>query len=470
MWAVIEGDCIAKMSEVGDDQFDSIVTDPPYGLEFMGKAWDKYTPGEFQHWCEQWAREALRILKPGGYLVAFGGTRTYHRLAAGIEDAGFEIRDSLHWIYGSGFPKSMDVSKAIDKVAGAERKPSGVPTSLACEFVRRGEPCKGHGDGIETSQSGSTIHALPTAPATAAKQWAGWGTALKPSHEPIILARKPLSNKTVAANVLEHGTGGLNIDGCRVAGKPWTAHDATGLSSVKFFTEGETPVIHKEPHGEGRWPPNMLLTHTPWCVPTGETRKVRTAYRPDNVEVGSPDKDVYGKGLNQRMSPAHGDPDGTETLTVWECTDDCPVAEMDRQSGTLTSGTGAVKRATAKGHSSSSIGVESRPTGTPMISYGDTGGASRFFPCFRYQAKASKKERPPVDGVSHPTVKPLALMRWLVKLVTPPGGTVADLFAGTGPVAEAAELEGFDCVLFEREPEYVELINLRMRKYQEDAA
>jgi hypothetical protein len=233
---LINNDCIVAMKEMPENSVDAIVTDPPYGLEFMGKEWDapwknaevvsttsksangifhdkgfdsgiRYSRGhtemrEFQKWCELWAIEALRVLKPGGHLLAFSGSRTYHRMTCAIEDAGFEIRDQIMWVYGSGFPKSHNVSKAIDKEAGAEREVIRVlPSSRA-----------------KASDSGFMMaEKLETAPSTdAAKQWQGWGTALKPAHEPIVLARKPLIG-TVANNVLTFGTGGLNIDGTRVA-------------------------------------------------------------------------------------------------------------------------------------------------------------------------------------------------------------------------------------------------------------
>jgi hypothetical protein len=256
---LINNDCIVAMKEMPENSVDAIVTDPPYGLEFMGKEWDapwknaevvsttsksangifhdkgfdsgiRYSRGhtemrEFQKWCELWAIEALRVLKPGGHLLAFSGSRTYHRMTCAIEDAGFEIRDQIMWVYGSGFPKSHNVSKAIDKEAGAEREVIRVlPSSRA-----------------KASDSGFMMaEKLETAPSTsAAKQWDGWGTALKPAHEPIVLARKPLIG-TVANNVLTFGTGGLNIDGSRVG-----SEEMGGLSNPKF-PSGDSIVGRKE--------------------------------------------------------------------------------------------------------------------------------------------------------------------------------------------------------------------------------
>jgi site-specific DNA-methyltransferase (adenine-specific) len=423
----IQGDCIKVLKGFADDTFDSVVTDPPYGLEFMGKDWDspklwrnydndddrayrsegrsapKFSTSRptfkagyaFQAWCEDWAAECLRVLKPGGYLVAFGGTRTYHRLACAIEDAGFEIRDSLHWIYGSGFPKSRDISKAIDSEAGAVREVIG-------HRKPEGSAIAGNAAPDNTGSHIWTGELRPKQPATEdAAHWQGWGTALKPAHEPIVLARKPLSEKTVAANVLKFGTGGLNIDGCRVVSEPnrksgWSVSGSKASDNACM----ENPNRTREPKPDnpnGRWPPNVIL--------------------------------------------------GNEA-----------IAEMDRQSGNL-SPCGGPKR-TDNGEDSM-FGI-----GQPGYVYKDTGGASRFFPCFRYNAKASKKERPVVDGIpAHPTVKPVALMRWLAKLVTPPGGCVLDPFAGTGTTAEACQLEGFDCVLIEQNPDSIRHTEKRMEKY-----
>src|SRR5699024_10569877 len=196
------GDCIQVMNATPPESVVAIVTDPPYGLGFMGRKWDSLPPSL------EWAEACYRVLKPGGHIAAFGGTRTWHRLAVAIEDAGFEMRDSLAWLYGSGFPKSHDVGKAIDKLAGAEREVVG-----AGKYAARGRRTDNAVYGQATESSGEVI----TAPATPeAQQWDGWGTALKPAFEPIVLARKPLAEKTVARNVLAHGTGAINVDACRI--------------------------------------------------------------------------------------------------------------------------------------------------------------------------------------------------------------------------------------------------------------
>jgi site-specific DNA-methyltransferase (adenine-specific) len=450
---LLRGECIAVMRSLPADSVDAVVTDPPYGLEFMGKGWDapwadtdinadagfkggglsqtrnlpSFTGSTnpkclackgtqrgrrdgtakvavclcpdggrfpnvrgvemraFQHWCEQWAREALRVLKPGGYLLAFGGSRTWHRLAAGIEDAGFEMRDSIAWLYGSGFPKSLDVSKAIDKAAGAER--------------RETSRVKGAGIGGGSTFTddnwkgiGAESFAKQDAPATPdAERWQGWGTALKPAFEPVVVARKPLGAKTVAANVLAHGTGALNIDATRVASGDAFGGGARGASGFATGYSGDGWAAGSD---AGRWPANVML-------------------------------------------------------------DESQAAALDAQSGTTTSQSGDRRAANSGG-----VGFTHGGGEVPRMGHLDTGGASRFF----YVAKAPKSERPVVDGVAHPTVKPLALMRYLCRLVTQPGGLVLDPFAGSGTTLEAAHLEGFEAIGVEMTPDYWPLIDARIAR------
>lgn len=387
-----------------DNSVDAVITDPPYELAFMGRAWDTsgiaFNPAV-------WA-QCLRILKPGGHLLAFGGSRTWHRLAAAIEDAGFEIRDSIAWLYGSGFPKSLDVSKAIDKAAGAEREVVGTHHR------------HGGGSAVSGSMLGSlgTDSELPlTAPATvAAKRWQGWGTALKPSFEPIVVARKPLAG-TVAANVLEYGTGALNIDACRIP-----TGDKLGGGST---TRGQQM--------KDGW-------HRPW--------------------MDDPDM-VAANAERSRASVAR-----SEELGRWPTNvvlDKHQAEALDRQTGVLHPGTmraGTERQPRAGG---TIYGADTR-TFAAADTYGDSGGASRFFPVFRYEAKAPTSERPNADGVQHPTVKPLDLMRWLVRLVTPVGAVVLEPFAGSGTTAEACILEDRRCIAIEREAEYLPLIVSRLRK------
>ena len=376
------GDCRDVLKTLPDASVDAVVTDPPYELGFMGRKWDN---GGIAYDATLWA-EVLRVLKPGGHLLSFGGTRTWHRLACAIEDVGFEVRDSIAWMYGSGFPKSLDVSKAIEKAAGAEREVVG----------ERKQRANGEGSSVPMNASAGNVELL-TAPATdAAKQWQGWGTALKPAFEPVVVARKPLIG-TVAENVLTHGTGALNVDASRIA------HDSESAAWVEKWSGHEG---HPEQPGwgsmgqkfggsdKGRWPANVIL-------------------------------------------------------------DEWQAAELDAMSGVTSSPT-KVTRGPDRNPSSFGLRTETEYADC----YGDSGGASRFF----YTAKADSNERPRVEGVAHPTVKPLDLMRYLVRLITPPGGTVLEPFAGSGTTLEACIVEGFKCIGVEMTDEYLPLIVWRVTK------
>ena len=458
-YKIIEGDCIEQMRKLEESSIDAIVTDPPYGLEFMGKEWDKFKdkkgkkskakfPGQtktwtgkegsgiglaaprfgtqsrkdlhaFQDWTEEWAIEALRVLKPGGHLLAFGGSRTYHRLASAVEDAGFEIRDQIMWLYGSGFPKSLNVSKAIDKHGGYphlakkigaaikearekrglsmsecdklycggttnwswyEGRPTGqrapdsntfkmisndwpelakladVVKEAAREVVGKSKNKSGIGNAVEGHYTVGGTRAEQydlTAPATEqAHKWDGWGTALKPAHEPIVVARKPLIG-TVAANVLEHGTGAINIEASRVEGQ-WGGSSKRINSPETKQVYGTYNKVETQQHDQGRWPANIIL--------------------------------------DEEASKQLGEP-------------------------------------------------------------------SRFFYC----PKAGKKERNAgLDKNTHPTVKPIELMRYLCRLVTPPGGTILDPFLGSGSTGCAAIEEGFEFIGIERDKEYVAICQARL--------
>lgn len=405
---ILHGDCLAVLRTIPDCSVDSIVTDPPYGLNFMGRKWDYDVPG-----VDVWA-ECLRVLKPGGHLLAFAGTRTQHRMAMRIEDAGFEIRDMIAWVYGSGFPKSLDVSKAIDKAAGAEREVVGK--------LRTNVGIQGGNFSSKSAQGEVYI----TAPATeAAQQWQGWGTALKPALEPITLARKPLFG-TVAANVLEHGTGALNIDGCRVA-------------------------------------------------PTGESRP----------RIGEPSQDrryIESGGTDFAAIPGTrgGDPAGRWPANLMHDGSDEVLQAFPHSHGQKASVTGAEPSNTLRAVYDGLAGDRS-----PMAPRGDTGSSARFFYC----AKASRADRnegtasgdsPAVatsatmrerenanwqqrNGNHHPTVKPTELMAYLCRLVTPPGGLVLDPFMGSGSTGKAAIREGFRFTGIERESEYVEIARKRIQ-------
>ena len=247
---ILEGDCLDVLKTLDDESIDSIVTDPPYGLAFMGKRWDYDVPS-----VEVW-QECLRVLKPGGYLLAFAGTRTQHRMCVRIEDAGFEIRDMIAWVYGSGFPKSHDVSKAIDRAAGAEREVVA-PRRWAGRMPNGGALGRMNDDSW-VAKTDDEIGG-ETAPATdAARQWHGWGTALKPALEPITVARKPLVG-TVADNVMRYGTGAINVDGCRVGTETWTRKGgdvSTPYGNDRTWSTSKTPDINRT--ATGRWPANLI--------------------------------------------------------------------------------------------------------------------------------------------------------------------------------------------------------------------
>ena len=507
------GDCLEVLRSLDDNSVDSVVSDPPYGLSntkpaqvadvlaawvtgeteavpakkggFMGKDWDSFVPPP-----AVWA-ECLRVLKPGGHMAVFAGARTQDLMGLSIRLAGFEIRDTLGWIYGSGFPKSMDISKAIDKrrderheealkvtkVIAERAKELGISrrdinlkingadnsggsaqswTTISSagahkprvpewdqwvrlrEFLnfndpvldaevwrlngRKGTPGEAwekrevvgvRTTGIGTGKGGTAFigdsdNRDVTAPATdAARQWSGWGTALKPAIEPIILARKPLDG-TVAANVLAHGVGGLNIDECRV-GTTGGGNSCKGGDNCHCFEKNEIYGATKRPvqsdETKGRFPANVLL-------------------------------------------------------------DEHAAKEMDEQSGVLDArGNKGPSKATYTG--GGAVTFPNLAGGNFPFSYDAGGGASRFFPVFKYQAKAPKKERPVIereDGskVQHPTVKPVALMSWLVTLITPEGGTTLDPFAGTGTTLQAARDKGFAAIGVEQDEEYIALIEQRL--------
>ena len=468
-----------------DCSVDAVVTDPPYGLSFMGKKWDYDVPS-----VEVWA-ECLRVLKPGGHLLAFAGTRTQHRMAVRIEDAGFEIRDMIAWVYGSGFPKSLDVSKAIDKRGGAQvawfgpwfrkwreqnnvsqkqvaalfpsktggltgcvanwelgfnmptpeqfnliRNKFGLPFDSIDEAEREVVGQKRTGDPVAwyaEAQRGDGIVDI-TSPATdAAKQWQGWGTALKPALEPITVARKPLIG-TVAENVLQHGTGAINVDGARV-GFVSDADRKESTAKNQHADFGTKPLTNNNVYGDysmiqptnynptGRWPANFIH-------------------------------------------------DGSEEVVG---------LFPDTKSGVAVRSNSGGK----------TFGGDNRKPPMQDMGYGDSGSAARFFYC----AKASKADRDagcegldakkagamsgietrdgkptnhPMRTNHHPTVKPTDLMRYLCRLVTPPGGVVLDPFMGSGSTGKAAALEGFNFIGIEREAEYVAIAQARINHVTND--
>jgi DNA modification methylase len=701
------------MRTLPDSSVDSVCCDPPYGLGFMGKDWDnaaalhrppsaaagdtplaRFRTGKgpaavtfdgiaFQAWCQQWAAECLRVLKPGGHLLAFGGTRTWHRLACAVEDAGFEIRDSLAWMHGQGFPKSQNVSKALagkgicrcdvgqledgdDDLRGVREGVSDLPPDAASSEVtdllatvqrpssrsavgavrgsgsenarplrpalRGGQPSlEGRGDaqaaegqlhggqvrplssGVPGDGSSGRLHhgassgdgsvggplsaavgsGEPQGPQPSEQRtvksgavpverrpqtWGGWpvcgrcsqpvvpdglGTAMKPAFEPVVVARKPLVG-TVANNVLAHGTGALNVDACRIEGPP---------SGLKPYTRSTTPEVYalgmaKEgrdvtftDHPAGRWPANVVLDQSQADALDQQSGTLTSgALRPYTAAAG---ERVYGHSLDGRerdkdytsaantggasrffkvvsstleTCPLHGDASTTAANTsagkrAANITDSSPTAgsgnrQTDPSQADTTSTTETTTHSTTTSPTSHSSAPKSTETttdetarttrssaasstdtandvntschcpssqsGEPEPSRATAANANattsangerltestttpicvpidRLDARFRYVAKAPKKERPNVDGTSHPTVKPLTLMRWLVRLVTPPGGTVLEPFAGSGTTVEACVLEGFHCIAIEREADYLPLIEARLARHREPA-
>ena len=397
-------DCMDLMREMPDNSVDSIVTDPPYGLKFMGKKWDSAVPG-----TPVWA-ECLRVLKPGGHLLAFAGTRTQHRMASAIEDAGFEIRDMIAWVYGSGFPKSLDVGKAIDREAGAKR---GV--------IGKRKTFKGQGNSEYDQLSGSDLtEVFVTAPATeAARQWNGWGTALKPALEPITLARKPFPG-TVAANVQEHGTGAINVDGCRV-GTNGETPSGSGKHSKGVFCPHSGSPQQEGPNitpPEGRWPANLIHDGSEEVAALFPETKSGDL---NQASVKASDR-IYGGGFgNGKTCPKEFKRNSGSAARFFYC---AKASKADRDEGVA--------------------GV----AGVAGCTWGEGIGSASG-------AAVTRRN-------NHPTVKPTALMRYLCRLVTPPGGLVLDPFMGSGSTGKAAMLECFRFTGAEMSPEYFEIAKTRI--------
>jgi DNA modification methylase len=504
------GDALDVLPTLADNSIDAVVCDPPYALAnlhpdvvidalahwlagdrayiptgragFMGAAWDGFVPPP-----AAWD-ECLRVLKPGGHLLAFAAPRTADLMGLSIRLAGFEIRDGISWIYGQGFPKGVDIAKAIDKrrddhadicrvtswladkaeargisrqaidahmgtadMAGwwTSRIPRrcAMPTPNQWEALRgligfddamdaeaqrlnarkgeigeawKGAEVIGEHAGDTPGPAGGRFSArdrlIRAAGSTEAAAWQGWNTQLKPAHEPVIVARKSTGFNTTVANVLEHGTGALNIGACRTEVHDGAyARNASGDRGHADNRDRQIGFQQTAGHTSdlGRWPTNVVFSHGEQCA-------------------GS-------------------------------CVSGCPIMELDAQSGVLTSGANPARRGSAK--FPNTYGEFEGDRECVPARGADSGSASRFFPTFRYQAKAPASERPMLaDGTQHVTTKPLELMRFLVRLVTPPGGTVLDPFAGSGTTLEAAILEGFTAIGIEREPQYADLCVARLSK------
>lgn len=451
---LIQGDCIEAMKEMPEASVDSLVLDPPAAISFMGRSWDSDRGGRRQWvaWFSEVMSEALRVAKPGAHAFVWALPRTSHWTAWALEDAGWEIREVVHHLFGSGFPKSKNLGN-------------------------------------------------------------GFGTALKPAAENWILCRAPLSEKSVTANFEKHGTGVLNIDSARIQSPVGSdgrkdGGNSLGVSKVAYgeWTGEYNGASEKHPesarhHAQGRWPANLVLSHSPECQRVGVKRVagspksyVRNA---DGVNNG-----IYGEGMGERagkFSKNYADPDGFETTEAWECARDeagnyiCPVALLDEQSGTTPRG-GKPRLKERNGNTPVDYGISARPEYQPYPdTMAGTSGASRFFktfegePGFFYCAKSSRSERnsftkslPRTKNQrkryqqdrsgrwlkrvinTHPTVKPLKLLSYLVKLVTPPGGTCLDPFAGSGTTGVACIKEGFDFIGIEQDAAYLEIAERRI--------
>lgn len=422
---VINGEVPDVFEQFEDNSFHAVVTDPPYALGesnnggkiegFMGSEWDSFSSKkQYQLWTEEWSKEVMRILKPGGHMLVFSGDTTYHRMASGIEDAGFDYRSMLAYLYGGGFPKGQNIEKQIDKKLGKEdereitgeyQPPNGAtrnPDKYGDKFDDVYYDYHGRDESV-------------TAPASdLAKKFEGFNSQLKPSLEPIALARNPLGEDTIAENVMEYGTGGLNIDACRIStDEEWEGSempDANEGVALEGSVSGELNQQSSGSHEEGRYPANLALSHSEECSEEG-------------------------------------------------CVEDCPVAMLDEQSGVSSSHKNT--ESDGRNHAHNDIYGEGSGWGNhnPKNSYNGEGGASRFF----YTSKASKSERT-ADGKvenNHPTVKNLSLMEWLVKMVTAEGQEVLDPFLGSGTTLIAAENTGRICTGIEQSEEYCELARER---------
>ena len=662
---LINGDCIEELKKLPDNSVDSIVTDPPYGLGFMNKEWDSpekhrklverekqrsverkkkgtsptaapfttsVQPGLaikgakegkwFQDWCELWATECLRVLKPGGHILSFGGTRTYHRMAVAIEDAGFEIRDCIFWCYGSGFPKSLNVGKSLEsKLRNGSSRYSGKKMETEDEVGIPGSQWQEAADRTMKDDtpgwSGKTVKVENPL----AKKWEGWGTALKPAVEPVVLGRKPLSEKTIVDNVLKHGTGGINIDDSRVSsGGDYSnrnSYEDRKTISSSFQSGGQ---MKSDPHSSGRFPANLILECICEDVIEGKeevaknidfkaekqsdmgwgTKKCITKPQKSNYNIHTnPDCPCYvldeqsgitkgsgkptitkagiGAGLlgqydgrktmptakdidvirnigdnggasrffkeipkgrfpanlilecicdevvegKAKGSPGHwsktetkgyGDFGGgsssyegvgvkDDMKTIIHTNPDCPCFVLDEQSGNRK-GWADQKHNSFNPYGGNALNQSNTERDGLHKGYNDNGGASRYFKEIEgdrifYTAKASKSERnnglegfeeAPIKGRDagqdirsvpykqrttpiknpHPTVKPVKLMRYLIKLITPPNGTVLDPFMGSGTTGVAAKLEGFNFVGIEKEKEYIKIAEARIKNYKEN--
>ena len=410
---IINNDNLVALKKLEDNSIDSVVTDPPYGLSFMGKQWDYDVPSK-----ELWL-EVFRVLKPGGHLLSFGGSRTYHRLAVGIEEAGFEIRDQIMWVYGSGFPKSLNIGKAVDKLQGNERVVVG---------NRKAHDIRGNALMEATvPEYKKEISQIEINITKGNSPYEGWGTALKPAHEPIVLARKPLAEKTVAKNVLKWGTGGINIDDSRVGNEERTVpiHSDDKKDDTTIF--GLHPTIQHERVAttEGRFPANFIHDGSDEVVDMFPDSKSNWK----NKDIHKGDLGISNNFGASGITGNHYDDSGSASRFFY-----CAKASKSERNAGLD-------------------GFEKRFTKTMNDGIGGR--------------EHNEKEPTAYNSNHHPTVKPVALMRYLARLITPKQGTVLDPFMGSGTTGIACKLEGFEFVGIEIDKEYFKIAEARIENYKE---
>ena len=439
------GDCLDKLKELDDNSIDSIVTDPPYGLSaapnsgksskggFMGKQWDYDVPSQ-----EIW-EECYRVLKPGGHLLSFAGSRTYHRMAVRVEDAGFEIRDQIMWIYGSGFPKSLNLGKSLEsklvngssRYSGNKMETDGDVDIPGSQWQEAADRTMADGEGAWSGKSVKVENPI-------AKEWEGWGTALKPAHEPIVMARKPLSEKTVVDNVLEWGTGGINIDDSRIGfsedddPRNWHSNrKTTTFENTENIYELGIKNVSSQQNQQGRFPANIIFDEEAGKILDEQSGISKSTGGRSGNKEGVGQNGIYGqyKGEVRDENPGLGDTGGASRFFY------CPkTSKTDRNEGL--------------DHLDDKLTQGIRANAGPALVGDDESG--------RTTAKNN-----------HPTVKPTDLMLYLIRMVTPKGGTTLDPFMGSGSTGKAAVRGGFDFVGIEREEEYMEIAQARIQ-YEQD--
>ena len=454
---IYQGDCIEELKKLPDNSVDAIITDPPYGIGFMGKTWDKYDPtvnkgsfkvgtgthpqgyvaidrNAFYDFSFKWAVECLRVLKPGGFLLSFGGTRTYHRMTCGIEDAGFEIRDCIMWIYGSGFPKSLNIGKQIDKIQGNER-----------EVVFKNPYADGHirkatgnisdaNDNVKFLSEYKLENGLRKE-TKGTSEWEGWGTALKPAVEPIVVARKPLSEKNVALNVLKWGTGGINIDECRIGSEP--IRSSGDKKSMQIWKEQDgrknkdLDLIENTPHwNQGRFPANIILDEEAGQMLDEQSGMCKTGNINNNL-VGFRKGCLYGDSKMIIKNYKTDNPTGASRFFYV-----AKASKSERNNGCEE----------FEDKQKCPMSKESR--------IGECINASKGMERFETICKNN-----------HPTVKPIKLMEYLIKLVSKENAVILDPFLGSGTTAIACLKTNRKFIGIEKESDYVKIAEARIKPY-----